>query len=147
MLYQPRCIVAFDAQQKHNISSFFNFASVILKIFRFFFQTGKLSKTYIPQKSDVISALLHRRIRRATENIIYQRFLTLQADFYFFFDFFGFFWRNPGGSGQNSGDKTGGWLALCRVPRGAKRGTEWNGEVQRERREKRLECCDKAVSP
>ena len=36
MIYKPRCIVAFDAQQKHNISSFFNFASVILKIFRFF---------------------------------------------------------------------------------------------------------------
>ena len=45
MLYQPRCIVAFDAQQKHNISSFRNFASVILKFFEKFvgFQ-GKLRK-------------------------------------------------------------------------------------------------------
>ncbi len=45
MLYQPRCIVAFDAQQKHNISSFRNFASEILKIFEKFvgFQ-GKFRK-------------------------------------------------------------------------------------------------------
>ena len=45
VLYQPRCIVAFDAQQKHNISSFRNFASVILKFFEKFvgFQ-GKLRK-------------------------------------------------------------------------------------------------------
>ena len=45
VLYQPRCIVAFDAQQKHNISSFRNFASEILKIFENFvvFQ-GKFRK-------------------------------------------------------------------------------------------------------
>ena len=36
VLYQPRCVVVFDAQQKHNISHFFNFANRFLKIFWIF---------------------------------------------------------------------------------------------------------------
>ena len=35
-LYQPRCITVFGAQQRHNISSFRNFASDILKKIAFF---------------------------------------------------------------------------------------------------------------
>ena len=36
MIYQPRCLVVFDAQQKHNISHFLNFASSFFEISSFF---------------------------------------------------------------------------------------------------------------
>ena len=62
VLYQPRCIVAFDAQQKHNISSFLNFANHFLNFFRFFCRkrrffgvfrrkiVGKPSENSLPKK-------------------------------------------------------------------------------------------------
>ena len=76
VLYQPRCIVAFDAQQEHNISSNFFFASAILNFFSIF--SG-------------FSGEIRGNRGKMAEN-----------------------------GGVNSGDKTGGRLALCRVPRGAK---------------------------
>ena len=80
VLYQPRCIVVFDAQQKHNISHFFNFASELLKFFRFFIFNRSVSKSIT---SRGISALRYALIRR-NGNIIYHRFKTLQAEFSFF---------------------------------------------------------------
>ena len=72
-----------------------------------------------------------------------------------FFRFFRVFLEKSGGIGgkiaENSGDKTGGRLALCRVPRGAKRGygrirtdTDINGQV---RTINLLERCDKPYHP
>ena len=62
-------------------------------------------------------------------NIIYQCFSILQMIFkkklHFFAIFSGFSGEIRGDRGkmaENSGDKTGGRLALCRVPRGAKLG-------------------------
>ena len=80
MIYQPRCFVVFDAQQKHNISQFFNFASELLKFFRFFIFNRTVSKSIT---SRGISALRYALIRR-NGSIIYHRFETLQAEFSFF---------------------------------------------------------------
>ena len=124
-LYQPRCIVAFDAQQKHNISSIFIFASAILKFFRFFLRTGSFSILQTAKKIRwYVSAPPHRRIRRATGNIIYQRFPILQADFQkknaFFRSFLAFYpkicWKI-----QRSLDDLARWVGLVgRVGRAAK---------------------------
>ena len=80
MIYQPRCSVGFDAQQKHNISHYFYFASGVLNFFRFF-------RVFLEKSGGI-----------------------------------------GGKIAENSGDKTGGRLALCRVPRGAKRGTDGYGQ-------------------
>ena len=98
--------------------------------FDFFLKTGSFSKRQGAKNVfSVISAPLRCHIRRATGNIIYQRFSFLQIIFgkilQIFAIFSGFSGEIRGDRGKIAGngeDKTGGRLALCRVPRGAKRG-------------------------
>ena len=81
VLYQPRCVVVFDAQQKHNISHFFNFANRFLNFFRFFSKPETVSKMGDSQKCCVYISLAALSFSTRNRNIIYHRFGTLQAIF------------------------------------------------------------------
>ena len=64
-LYQPRCTVVFDAQQKHNISSFWNFANRFLKKIAFFSKNSTFSAIFrekcgfSPSRQDKKSGVHH----------------------------------------------------------------------------------------
>ena len=83
-VYQPRCVgSAQDAQQKHNISHFFNFANRFRNFFDFFKPGKPALKTNDPQKALCISARC-LALERRNRDIIYHKTGTLQARFLIF---------------------------------------------------------------
>ena len=81
VLYQPRCTVVFDAQQKHNISHFFNFANRFLKFFRFFSKPEVFKIWEICRSFAFYISLATSPFKTRNRNIIYHRFEILQTIF------------------------------------------------------------------